>query len=461
VAAGGGGVKAHVLVVDDERLIRSSLERAVASLGHEVEAAETLADATAIVARKRFDAAIVDLKLPDGSGLDVVRRLLAEAPDTKIIVITAHGTVENAVEAMKLGAYDFVNKPFELEELLTTTQNALRAGTLERRLAYHDARARSRFDADMIAGQAPAMVALDREVAMVAPQPVPVVLVVGETGSGKALVARRLHYGAAPARAAGPFVELNAAAIPETLVESELFGHERGAFSDARERKLGLVEAADGGTFFLDEIGDLPAPAQAKLLTFLESFSFRRIGATATRTVDVRLVAATNRDLGAMVKEGRFRADLFYRLSAITLRLPPLRDRREDVAPLATHFVGSYGQRYGKRFRQLGDEARRVLEAWSWPGNVRELKAVVQRAVLMNDGETLEVAHLPAELVAAAIDPVANAVAAGPGGLPTLEDIELRYMRAVLQLTGGNKVRAAEHLGITRQTLAKRLGDSD
>ena len=182
------------------------------------------------------------------------------------------------------------------------------------------------------------MVALEREVAMVAPQPVPVVLVVGETGSGKALVARRLHYGASP-RAAGPFVELNAAAIPETLVESELFGHERGAFSDARERKLGLVEVADGGTLFLDEVGDLPAPAQAKLLTFLESFTFRRVGATATRTVDVRLVAATNRDLGAMVKEGRFRADLYYRLSALTLTLPPLRERREDIAPLAEHFV--------------------------------------------------------------------------------------------------------------------------
>jgi transcriptional regulator with PAS, ATPase and Fis domain len=286
-----------------------------------------------------------------------------------------------------------------------------------------------------------------------------VVLVVGETGSGKALVARRLHYSSA--RASGPFVELNAAAIPETLVESELFGHERGAFSDARESKRGLVEVADGGTLFLDEIGDLGAAAQAKLLTFLESFTFRRVGATATRTVDVRLVAATNRDLQALVREGKFRADLYYRLSALTLTVPPLRERVGDLGALAGHFVVAYAHKFGKRFRRVSDEALRALERWRWPGNVRELKAVLQRAVLMSDGEELELGQLPPELVAAGVDPVPAALAAGAGRLATLEEVELRYMRAVLALTGGNKVRAAEHLGITRQTLAKRLGDGE
>ena len=452
-------MKAQLLVVDDERLIRTSLERALAGLGHDAEAADSVAAATAALQRKRFDLAVIDLKLPDGSGLELVRRIATESPETKVVVITAHGTVDAAVDAMKLGAFDFVNKPFELEKLLATAQNALRAGSLERRVAYHDGRDRSRFDADMIPGRAPAMQALEHEVAMVAPQPVPVVLVVGETGSGKALVARRLHYNSA--RAGGPFVELNAAAIPETLVESELFGHERGAFSDARERKLGLVEVADGGTLFLDEIGELPAAAQAKLLSFLESFSFRRVGATAERTVNVRLVAATNRDLAAAAKQGRFRADLYYRLAAITLRIPPLRQRREDVRPLAAHFVAGYAHRYGKSFRDVGDEAAVILEAWPWPGNVRELKAVVQRSVLMNDAPTLEPRHLPAELVEAALDPVPGALPAGTSKIPTLDEIELRYMRAVLQLTGGNKVRAAEHLGITRQTLAKRLGETD
>ncbi len=454
-------MKAQVLVVDDERLIRTSLERALASLGHQAEAAETVATATAALARKRFDLVVVDLKLPDGSGLEVVRRLGLESPETKVVVITAHGTVDAAVEAMKLGAFDFVNKPFELDELLTTAGNALRAGALERRVAYHDGRDRSRFDADMIPGCAPRMVELERELSLVAPQPVPVVLVVGETGSGKALIARRLHYGASPGRAAGPFVELNAAAIPETLVESELFGHERGAFSDARERKLGLVEVADGGTLFLDEIGDLPPPAQAKLLTFLESFSFRRVGATAARTVDVRLVAATNRDLSVMVKEGRFRSDLYYRLAAITLKVPPLRERRPDIRPLAAHFVVTYAQRYGKAFRDVGDEAAALLEPWPWPGNVRELKSMIQRAVLMNDAPLLEPRHLPAELVIAALDPVPGALAQAATHIPTLDEIDVRYMRAVLKLTGGNKVRAAEHLGITRQTLAKRLGESE
>jgi transcriptional regulator with PAS, ATPase and Fis domain len=256
-------------------------------------------------------------------------------------------------------------------------------------------------------------------------------------------------------------VELNAASIPETLLESELFGHERGAFSDARERKLGLVEVADGGTLFLDEIGELAAPAQAKLLTFLESFTFRRVGATATRTVDVRLVAATNRELGALVKEGRYRADLYYRLSALTLRVPPLRERKEDIAPLAGHFLIADAQRYQKRFRRLADEAAALLAGWRWPGNVRELKAVIQRAVLMNDGELLCPEHLPPELVSATIDPIPAALAEPAARIPTLQEIELRYMRAVLALSDGNKVRASEHLGITRQTLAKRLGDAE
>jgi DNA-binding NtrC family response regulator len=448
---------AQVLVVDDEKLIRSSLERALAGLGYQAEAAESLAHANAAVTAKRFDLVVLDLKLGDGSGLALLRRLHAEAPETKVVVITAHGSIDLAVEAMKLGAYDFVKKPFELDELLTTAGNALRAGALERRVAYQEERERARLDEEL-PGRAPSMLKIERELSVLATQPVPVVLIVGETGSGKALVARRLHHRSP--RAAGQFVELNAAAIPETLVESELFGHERGAFSDARERKLGLVEVADGGTLFLDEIGDLGPGPQAKLLTFLDSFTFRRIGATATRTVDVRLVAATNRDLAKLVADGRFRADLYYRLSALTVQLPPLRERREDIAPLAAHFMLEHAQRYGKRFRVLTDEAGRLLAAFGWPGNVRELKAVIQYAVLMNDGEALSPEHLPALLVAAAVDPVPAALA-DAAHLPTLEQIEMRYMRAIVALTGGNKARAAEHLGITRQTLSKRLGDAE
>jgi DNA-binding NtrC family response regulator len=459
VAAGGERVKPRALIVEDEQLIRSSLGRAFSSEGHQVETASSVVDALALCSRTRFDLCVLDLKLGGHNGLDVLRRLRADAPETQVIIITAHGSVETAVEAMKLGAFDFVKKPFELDELIATAQIALRTRALERRVAYHDDRERSRLQEAMVVGGSAAMRQLEHEVNMLAAQPVPVVLVNGETGSGKALVARRLHFGSA--RATGPFVELNAAAIPETLIESELFGHERGAFSDARERKLGLVEVADGGTLFLDEIGDLAPSTQAKLLTFLESLTFRRVGATAPRTVDVRVVAATNRDLLALSKDGRFRSDLYYRLSPFTLRVPPLRERAEDIGALAQHFLGAAALRFRKAFLHLSLPAAELLRRWHWPGNVRELKAVVERAVLMNDGTELLPNHLPAEIVSSGLDPLPASIDLPGAQVPTLEEVELRYMRRVLELTGGNKVRAAALLGITRQTLGKRIGDAE
>jgi len=449
-------VSTQVLVVDDERLLRGSVATALAQSGHEVRQAGSLAEAERLLGELRADVLVLDLKLGDGDGLDFLRRLRAGGDSTKVVVVSAHGTVDRAIEAMRLGAFDFVRKPFELEELVATVGNAARAAGLERRVAYHDARERGRAE-PMIPPASPPMLRLEREVSMVVGQPVPVILLIGETGTGKALVARRLHFESP--RRDGPFVELNVAAMPESLVESELFGHERGAFSDARERKPGLAEVADGGTLFLDEIGEMSLPAQAKLLTFLESFRFRRIGGTAQKTVDIRLVAATNRDLPALVKEGRFRADLHYRLSSVTLEVPPLRARPEDVGPLALGFLAHFTQRFHKRMRALSPAALAVLQSWSWPGNVRELRGVIQRVVLMHDDEKLLPEHLPAELVAAKLDPTPPLE---PGArIATLEEISLRYMRNVLEFTGGNKVRAAEYLGITRQTLAKRLDEAE
>jgi two-component system response regulator AtoC len=448
-------MKASVLIVDDEPLIRATLKKALGTW--DAELADGVAAALAALGRRRFDLAIVDLKLGDGDGLELVRRLRAEAPDTAIIVITAHGSVDNAVEAMKLGAYDFLRKPFELDEILATAANATRVRQLERRVRYHQNRDRARVDETINVTVSPAMRTLERELGMIAGQPVPITLVTGETGAGKAVLARRLHVAAGRD---GDFVELNVAAVPESLVESELFGYERGAFSDARDRKPGLVEVADGGTLFLDEIGELSPAAQAKLLGFLDGFSFRRLGATAMQTVDVRVVAATNRDLKALADAGRFRADLYFRLSALTLRVPALRERADDLVPLAEHFVTTAAQRYGRQCRGVSPEAATALRGWRWPGNVRELKAVIDRAVLMNDGVRLELNHLPSELVAASIDPVPTELHAD-AALPTLEEVELRYMRAVLALMGGNKVRTAERLGISRQTLAKRLGESE
>jgi len=303
------------------------------------------------------------------------------------------------------------------------------------------------------------MAELLREIELVAASPVPTVLVTGESGTGKQAVARMLHDGSA--RAGGPFVELNASAIPDALVESELFGHERGAFSDARERKLGLVEVADGGTLFLDEVGDLGVGAQAKLLTFLEQRTFRRVGATGSRRVDARVVAATNRPLATMVSERKFREDLYYRLNAITIHLPPLRERLEDVRPLAEHFLAQSALELNRRFTALAPETVGLLQRHSWPGNVRELKAVIGRAVLLHDDDTLQPAHLPAALVSAALNAPARPPLDSSGvraTIPTLEEVELAHIRRVLELCGGNRTAAAQHLGITRQTLTKRLG---
>jgi DNA-binding NtrC family response regulator len=379
--------------------------------------------------------------------------------DCKVILISAHGSIESAVTAMKLGGYDFIRKPFEIEEIVAAVRNAARTTSLEKRVAYLSAQERKRQGGGAFVHASARMAELLREIELVAASPVPTVLVTGESGTGKQAVARMLHDGSA--RAGGPFVELNASAIPDALVESELFGHERGAFSDARERKLGLVEVADGGTLFLDEVGDLGVGAQAKLLTFLEQRTFRRVGATGSRRVDARVVAATNRPLGAMVNERKFREDLYYRLNAITIHLPPLRERLEDVRPLAEHFLAQSAQELNRRFKDLAPETVALLQRHSWPGNVRELKAVIGRAVLLHDEDTLQPGHLPAALVAAALNAPA-AAAAPPAGaraaIPTLEDVELAHIRRVLELCGGNRTLAAQHLGITRQTLTKRLG---
>jgi DNA-binding NtrC family response regulator len=453
----------QVLIADDEALIRQSIRTMLAREGFEVTVAASGAEAWARFQEDRPDVVLLDLVLGDADGIELLRRMRQEAPDTKIILISAHGSIESAVTAMKLGGYDFIKKPFELDEIVAAVRNAARTRSLEQRVAYMTAQERKRTDAGPFVHAAPRMGELLRQVHVIAASPVPMVLVTGESGTGKQAIARMLHEGSA--RAAGPFVELNCSAIPETLVESELFGHERGAFSDARERKLGLVEIADGGTLFLDEIGDLGLGAQAKLLTFLEQRTFRRVGATSVRRVDARVVAATNRDLRGMVAARTLREDLFYRLNAITVELPPLRDRPEDIPALALHFLEMSAREFGRRFLGLAPETTGVLVAYRWPGNVRELRAVVSRAVLMHDDDMLRVSHLPADLVAAALraPPVAPAADCGaaPAAIPSLEEIELAHIRRVLEICHGNRTMAAQHLGITRQTLAKRLGSEN
>jgi len=457
----------QVLIADDEPLIRQSLETVLSDEGFAVSTAASGAAAWTLFQDERPDVVLLDLVLGDIDGMELLKRMRLLVPDSKVILISAHGSIETAVAAMKLGGYDFIRKPFEVEEIVAGVRNAARTQTLERRVAYLSAQEKKRSSLPAFVHASMSMREVLREVAIIAASPVPMVLVTGESGTGKQAIARQLHDGSA--RASGPFVELNCSAIPENLVESELFGHERGAFSDARERKLGLVEIADMGTLFLDEVGDLGGAAQAKLLTFLEQRTFRRVGATATRHVDVRIVAATNRDLRAMIRARTFREDLFYRLSSLTVHLPALRERPADVRPLVEHFLAESSRELGRRFRAVSPEVFGLLERYPWPGNVRELKAVLARAVLLHDDEILRTEHLPSSIVAAAVAPPAEGAAdaegwrgepSAGGGIPTLEEVELAHIRRVLAICGGNRTVAAQHLGITRQTLTKRLGSS-
>ncbi|HVR62578.1 MAG TPA: sigma-54 dependent transcriptional regulator [Polyangia bacterium] len=452
----------HVLIVDDEPLIRQSLRGVLLQEGFDVGVAETGDEALRRFQDDRPDVVLLDLVLGQTDGLTLLRRWRQESPDTKIILISAHGSIESAVMAMKLGGYDFIKKPFELDEIVAAVRNAARTKTLEQRVAYFSERDRQKLGDGQAVWASPAVKHVVEEVKLYARSTVSTILVTGESGTGKQVIARLIHDESP--RAAGPFVELNCSTIPENLVESELFGHERGAFSDARDRKLGLVEIADGGTLFLDEVGDLAQAAQAKLLTFIEQRTFRRVGATSLRSVDARVVAATNRDLGAMVAARQFRPDLWYRLNAITVVLPPLRARREDILPLARQFLAAAGVEYGRRWQAISPEAGTLLEAYAWPGNVRELRAVVSRAALLADDEILRPSHLPAALMGAAFAPPAlpTAGAAASGAeIPTLEAVELQHIRRVLELCGGNRTAAAQHLGITRQTLSKRIGSGE
>jgi two-component system, NtrC family, response regulator AtoC len=444
-------VRRTVLIVDDEELIRRSLELALAEAGYSVMLAASGREALDQLVIEAPDCLVLDLRLGDIPGLDVLREARGRFPDLKTIVITAHGDVDSAVAALRLGAFDFIKKPFDLEEVIASLNNALRADQLERQVAYLSDQDGRRREPEMVFASESMRAAVDL-LEKAARQPVPVVLIRGETGTGKQLAARLFHR--ASARSRGPFVELNCSAIPENLVESELFGHERGAFSDARDQKRGLVELADGGTLFLDEVGDLPASAQAKLLKFVEDFEFRRLGGTKILNVDCRVVAATHR---ALEEQAAFRRDLYYRLAGIAVELPPLRDRGDDVLLLARHFLKEFARRYRKPLDGFTSEAEALLRAHRWPGNVRELRAAISNAALIAEDKTIGVGEL-AGVERAALADVAE-LPTSLDSLRTIEELNLAYVTRVVDLCGGNKALAAQKLGISRQTLARWLAE--
>ncbi len=447
---------ALIVVVDDEDLIRTWLGEKLRSAGYTVETASTGAEGRRLVVSASPALMLLDLRLPDGNGIRLLEEYRDIDRDLIVIIVTAYGEIDTAVEAVKSGAYDFIEKPVEFDALLLTIEKALETRRLRRQVVALREQHRWRFANIDLVGRSPALQSIVETVEKVAQAESAAVLLTGESGTGKELVARAIH--AQSTRSDQPFVEVNCSALPENLVESELFGHERGAFTDARSRKQGLAELADGGTLFLDEIGDMPAAAQAKVLRFLEDSRFKRVGGTSDIKVDARVIAATNHDLDRMVESGAFRSDLFFRLKVVPIHIPPLRERREDIVPLALFFVEQLSRDLKRDSATLTESALRVLEGYSWPGNARELRNVLERVLILGGPGDIRAEDIPVEMRA----PLpASTVGDRLCELPTeglrMEDVERDLMRQALLRTSGNVTRAADLLGLSRDTLRYRL----
>ena len=439
---------ARVLVLDDDDLLRSIITERLERSGYDVVPVANIRDARARISTDPPEIALLDVKLPDGDGTDLLPDLSeAEVP---VVMMTAHATVQLAVSALKLGARDFLEKPFNLDKLEATLRASLELTRMRREVKA----LRQQFSVSgVIVGSSPAMNDVLTLIEKVAPADATTVLLEGETGTGKGVVARLIHQ--LSARSKGPLVTVTVSALAESLMESELFGHEKGAFTDARTMKRGLVELADGGTLFMDEIGELSLRVQSKLLQFLEDKTFRRVGGTRDLVVNTRIVAATNRNLEQEVAAGNFRSDLYYRLRVVPVRIPPLRERRSDIEPLAKHFVETFNKEFGKRVRGFEPAALALLTSYEWPGNVRELRNVLERAVLLTEGDTLLLQSLPLEMRV----PQATGhlpVAFGPEGID-LEQLERALLDEALRRAEGSRSGAGKLLGLSRHQIRNRL----
>jgi len=462
---------ARILIADDEDSLRWVLEKGLRGVGYDVTSVKDGEEAVRVFEAQPFDLVFLDVRMPGLDGLTALERIRDLRPDAYVVVMTAHGSMDTAIKAMQRGAYDYLNKPFDLDEVLLLSERALAASRLTQEVARLRTGLAEVREFSALIGRHPRMQDVYKTIGRIAGTDV-TVLLRGESGTGKELVARAIHHYSR--RSGRPFVAVSCAAIPGTLLESEMFGHERGAFTDAKERRLGKFELAHGGTLYLDEIGDMPVDLQTKLLRALQERTIERVGGQESIAIDVRVLAATNRDLEALMKEGRFREDLYYRLNVVTLHLPPLRERRRDIPLLVEHFLAKHGEELGER--GVAPDALDRLVGYDWPGNVRELENVVQRAMVMATAGVILPEHLPIGPVSAAASVAVDA---------TLEEIierklmecvrglrerssanlydlvvglvEKPLLRAVLRETTGNQVRAAQILGINRNTLRKKL----
>jgi two-component system nitrogen regulation response regulator GlnG len=462
---------ARILIADDEDSLRWVLEKTLKGAGYDVTGVTDGDSAIRAFQAEPYDLVFLDIRMPGIDGLTALARLREIRGNAPVVVMTAHGTMDTAIQAMQRGAYDYIAKPFDLDEVVLLAERALAASRLTEEVIRLKSGLHEVWEFGALVGRHPRMQDVYKTIGRIAGSDV-TVLLRGESGTGKEVVARAIHHYSR--RAGRPFVAVSCAAIPATLLESELFGHERGAFTDAKERRLGKLELAHGGTFYLDEVGDMPPDLQTKLLRALQERTIERVGGNESIRIDVRVLAATNRDLEVLMKEDKFREDLYYRLNVVTLNLPPLRDRRRDVPLLVEHFLAKHGAQLGER--GVAPAALDRLVGYDWPGNVRELENVVQRAMIMATGGVILPEHLPIGPVSAAASVAVDA---------TLEEIierklldcvrglrshasanlyglmvglvEKPLLRAVLRETGGNQVRAAQILGINRNTLRKKL----
>jgi two-component system response regulator AtoC len=453
--------KETILVVDDERLVRWSLQQKLEQWGYHVSLAE---DGTTALGRFQIDnpdLITLDMKLPDMTGLELLAELRNRHCQAPVIMITAFGVVDDAVRSLKLGAYDFIEKPINFEKLENSIRNALETGRLRTEIARTQEIQRSEFSVEQIIGVSQHVRDVRDLVQKVARSEASTILIQGESGTGKDLIAHAIHFESD--RHDRPFFAINCAAIPETLMESELFGHEKGAFTDARQQKKGMFEMADGGTLFLDEVSEMTQGMQAKLLRVLEGQQFRRVGGVKNLTVDVRVIVASNRNLEEAVRAGKFRQDLYFRIAIIPIVLLPLRDHKEDIPMLLEHFIRHYNHKFRKNIQGLSKDAEQLLLDYSWPGNVRELKNAIERVMILGDGNRVSAKYLPIRIAEGGPLSLVPQDGPDPGGIQLpitgtpLYDVERELIRQALEHSRGNKTTAARLLHITRDTLRYKV----